>query len=611
MKIAIKQDRKTLKKSIVENLPDFTVITGENGSGKTQLLIALSGQQNPGEEIIDSRTGQLISLAELHIESGIAKKINYVPVQGNHIHLGHNINSHYLVNNYGKLPLRYYSFLNLKMKTPNKVITTKELDTQFKLDIGVNSNNARNYNSNIRQSDINLFEIIYSRKKNKNEPTTINECIINTPVINNNLFSTNLTLLYLQHKCKIELGYEIKETPWEVFNTILEEAEFKYRLNPPNLLEENSNISAKLIDTENGNIIDINELSSGEKTIMSLILALYNSNNDTEFPQVILFDEPDSSLHPSMTKQMLDVLQNVFIKEKNVKVILTTHSPSTVALSPELSIYRMDREIGHLVKESKSQAINNLTVGLDNLSIYYENRKQIFVESSIDKYFYEVAYVEIRRQGLLNKNINLEFITMSEKKITGDENGGCDFVRKIVNRLHNSGNNTTFGLIDYDNKNNASEKISVIGNNNRYSIENYILDPIFLSFILLQEVGAKKLEFGFNIEDNISNFQNINLERIQNIVNIIVEKIKPFVNSTDQSIIEYKTINNYCIKIPTWYYTTNGHNLESAILKGLYDLNSLRVNNSICKAIINKCIRVFPLMLSIDIVKTFKELEEK
>src|SRR5207247_9494265 len=121
---------------------------------------------------------------------------------------------------------------------------------------------------------------------------------------------------------------------------------------------------------------------------MSLALSLYNSNFDIEFPKIRLMNEPDAHLHHSMTRKFLDVIQNVFVNEKGVKVIMTTHSPSTVALAPEESIFLMNKTTPRIAKANKDEALRILTSGVPTLSINYENRRQVFVESKYDVEFY-------------------------------------------------------------------------------------------------------------------------------------------------------------------------------------------------------------------------------
>jgi len=57
----------------------------------------------------------------------------------------------------------------------------------------------------------------------------------------------------------------------------------------------------------------------------------------------LLLDEVDASLHPSMIKNLLDVIEKIFLKN-GCKVILATHSPTTVALAPEESIYEISKQ---------------------------------------------------------------------------------------------------------------------------------------------------------------------------------------------------------------------------------------------------------------------------
>jgi ABC-type glutathione transport system ATPase component len=125
---------------------------------------------------------------------------------------------------------------------------------------------------------------------------------------------------------------------------------------------------------------------------MSLAFALYNTKFDMEFPKLLLKDEPDASLHPSMSKQFLDVIQKVFVQDKGVGVIITTHFPSTVALAPEEAIFIVNKTGQRIEKATKDTALKILTAGVPSFSVNYENRRQVFVESEMDVYFYEKVY---------------------------------------------------------------------------------------------------------------------------------------------------------------------------------------------------------------------------
>lgn len=111
-------------------------------------------------------------------------------------------------------------------------------------------------------------------------------------------------------------------------------------------------------------------LSSGEKTLMALALLVYRARKDKITPRILLLDEIDASLHPSMIKNLLETIQRLFVDKHKMKVILATHSPTTVALSPEESIFVIKNDNGQtqILPQSKEKAINALSDGFITLS---------------------------------------------------------------------------------------------------------------------------------------------------------------------------------------------------------------------------------------------------
>src|SRR5437870_4901139 len=101
--------------------------------------------------------------------------------------------------------------------------------------------------------------------------------------------------------------------------------------------------------------INFSDLSSGEKILASFALCLYyaaEKNQIARYPRVLLLDEIDAPLHPSMTQSVLAAIQRVLIAQEKVKVVLTTHSPTTVALTPESSLYKMHKDHPGVVEKA-------------------------------------------------------------------------------------------------------------------------------------------------------------------------------------------------------------------------------------------------------------------
>jgi len=157
--------------------------------------------------------------------------------------------------------------------------------------------------------------------------------------------------------------------PWELMNEILRTFDsLEYKVNSPEGSDVFASFILKLVHTKNPALeIDFSALSSGEKVLMALVASVYKASMDNVFPDILLLDEVDASLHPSMMKNMLEVIRSVFLT-RSVRVILVTHSPTTIALAPEESIYVMNRAgLNRIEKKSKQTALSILTEGFATL----------------------------------------------------------------------------------------------------------------------------------------------------------------------------------------------------------------------------------------------------
>ncbi len=193
--------------------------------------------------------------------------------------------------------------------------------------------------------------------------------------------------------------------PWDVINEIMNEFDtLDYRVSSPEGRDYFDQYQLKLEHTSKPNLqLDFANLSSGERILMALVASIYKSTSDNHFPDILLLDEVDASLHPSMMKNMLGVVQNIFLKN-DIRVVLVSHSPTTIALSPEESIFIMNKSgKNRIEKRSKKDALSILTEGFatlndiePTLSIDYNlsktNLPVLFTEGITDKIIIEEAW---------------------------------------------------------------------------------------------------------------------------------------------------------------------------------------------------------------------------
>ncbi len=110
---------------------------------------------------------------------------------------------------------------------------------------------------------------------------------------------------------------------------------------------------------------ELDWLSSGEKVLMALCIVSFNQYLGRRPPRLLLLDELDAVLHPSMATALVETLKTLFVAQ-GTKVLMTSHSPMTVAAVDEADIFQVVRT-GSRVEVSrttKSEAINELSEGL-------------------------------------------------------------------------------------------------------------------------------------------------------------------------------------------------------------------------------------------------------
>jgi energy-coupling factor transporter ATP-binding protein EcfA2 len=625
MILKIYDNDQTLKNNTEIELPAFVVITGANGSGKTQLLSDLvvghsrlfidtskgTAKENFENYLIE--VGKSSNQSPIYIPTDPLLKIEVSLSNQFNPTGGGVVSQHMDIDNF-QVHQTVAAFLySEQLKNPEiNFADTSALNNMFKAKIGRNAF-MHPEQEVITQSIVQLILKISENSGKDLSELKYYDFIIYDDITLDGFFSTNLSLLFKRHIYRYNFYPDsaIKEkAPWELFEEILKDGNLPYSISVPDINDPSKLISAKLIRKADGKEIPFESLSSGEKTIMSLIFALYNSYGKTKetslFPSVLLLDEPDASLHPSLTEYFLKVIENTFVKNNGINVIMTTHSPSTVALAPELSIFAMEN--GGLKKKDKNEAIKLLTEGLSSLTILYENRKQVFVEADFDKFFYE-NLVQILSKDYLNKEVILTFIPAGKK-----QEAGSSKVIFYTNGLIESGNKSVCGLLDWDSGNNKeTERIKIFGKDKRYTTENYIFDPIFLSFFLLFEDVAGGINIGYNESDNINTVSNITNEKLQNCVDLIVaqvkaNRVKDMVD--DDRLIEIILLNGFVIKIPNWYLISPGHKLEESCIKAFPKLNGFnKEHDTLKKAVIKKAIRVHYSFLPKDITTAFEELQ--
>ncbi|MBK0382869.1 ATP-binding protein [Pedobacter sp. SD-b] len=636
MNVKFQGEYKSLKDFEWLDIPQLAILTGLNGTGKTQLLYLISqyyqslthNTQFKNTYSINNTTKITIENVDF-IKSGLLQWHS----RGGHFSFEHN--------KFGFQDLKKICEFLINFVDPHKNPRFIDAEQKYLSDISQKINDGSGFVDphpaysrifhTLNSSGKQIIEEVVQQSGKSIETLLPADIMMFFPIEivteNSDLISQDsldmIFYMYLYKKTSLIKNNKdisnLGEAPWEILNKVISASGIPYRIMTPEIEHIESvfgdplnqlnpyQFSAKLIDPNNNQEIGIDNLSSGERVIMSLALLLYYFEYRGLKKSIIILDEIDAHLHPSLTKQFFDVIHNVVIKEYGARVIMATHSPSTVALAPSENLFVINKESNSTKIESvsKDKALSILTFGVPSLSISYQNRKQVFVESKYDAEFYDQAYSLLKRQ--VNPEISLNFISSG---VSG--RGNCDQVMDIVRRLNDFGNTTIFGIIDWDLKNSPISHIEVLGLCSRYSIENYIFDPVLLGYFLLREKFIQNEELGLDKEEKFLNFGSFDSFKLQVIADKILDKIKPkFKKSSDGSVREVEYINGIKLNLPVWFLENNGHDIADILISTFPQLQRFKEENRLRKEVLNKTISDIPDLISKDILDLFIRIQKE
>lgn len=456
------------------DIPSFAVITGVNGVGKTQLLEVIKGKA-----IIQNSRGSYLNITrEISSQNGLENLIfNEDTVQK-----GLTLNG--LIEYKKNGDQRLVSLRNLDQQINNFQIhinnsqhqqsqTTDSVE-RLRLD-----NNIRSYKEqirNLREQKLNVNIYAFdeelkriSRKLNKKvEELTEDEirqfAIDNfdslTTIDELNRFLTNENQRYMRqvtyfaenHNKEEENLLVAQERPYQTINRIFHQYGFDYydMLNPfPYDGKLNGEIRFK---GKEGEIVDYNSLSSGEQAIVQFVIWSYGQDFRGNRLNTMVLDEPDAHLHPSMCKMMVEIFSEMSSKKEigggGIRIIITTHSPSTVAFTPEGSLFVMQREAGNkraIRQTTTEDAVDVLSNGIftfsramSNFTILSSSTKNnlVFVEGKTDVNHFTKAI------QMLGYDMDVEFFDMHDATTLSN------FIRCTPARLFNK--KTLIALFDCD-----------------------------------------------------------------------------------------------------------------------------------------------------------------
>ena len=582
MKIVVTDQVKSVSSFTWDNIPSLSIITGLNGAGKSQLLELIKTKPH----IV--QTDSIIYKPE---------DITFWNSDGGKFPNSYSFQIYDLV--------AFAATIRDFNDPLKKVLSQNKDDTMFGSQNHQYKQAFSKLSLNVKGREAEIIKVIESNSGREFVNLRFEEVMYHFPEqlfldsdnINNDRIETLFYMYHFRKTIDTKAGKDMTNyptAPWELLNEVFEISDLPFEIDNPTHINIDFDISKldnyfkpdpkyaysiKLTHKQLNKTIDFKDISSGEKTIMSLAFLHYYAQKKNSYNRLLLLDEPDAHLHPSLTKQFLEVVNEFLIKKYGAKVIMTTHSPSTIGLCDEDSIFIMTKNPTKIEKQTKPNSINYLTSGVPTLSSIIDNRRYVFVEDKDDVSFYTSLYNLYSKE--ISDNISLVFIPVSAKKL--GKSGGCTVVREWTRKLRKEGGlNLVKGIIDRDKNNQPEEGISVL---KRYSIENYFLDPIIIAGYLIHNGLVSEIESIDFPNKNCNKLEYLNDTDLQKVADYVIEKVQlNFTNvvnrlnsareegnaisdniltTEEQNRVSVELKNGKVLNYPKWLINRRGHDLES------------------------------------------------
>ena len=173
-------------------------------------------------------------------------------------------------------------------------------------------------------------------------------------------------------------------------------------------------------ENKKGESFPINQLSTGEKTLLLKILSLYLLEVKNS---VILIDEPELSLHPNWQNRILDIYER-FAIENNNQIIIATHSPHIVGSAKTDSLrvlYFEENEVkvvkdftegyGLEVNQILTKVMNIDSLRTPDVDILFSKVKTLIIENNYQNKEFEAIWKKLEIY-LGKNNIDLKLLKL-------------------------------------------------------------------------------------------------------------------------------------------------------------------------------------------------------
>ncbi|PFK42073.1 hypothetical protein COJ23_26575 [Priestia megaterium] len=250
---------------------------------------------------------------------------------------------------------------------------------------------------------------------------------------------------------------------------------------------------------------DILSSGTGMQSLMILsILEAYIEHNELEKDFILIIEEPEVYLHPSLQRKMINVLKQL---SQTNQILISTHSPIVVGQVNLNELVCIKKEYGKtiIMNNDPSFVIQELGIQPDDI---FQHTKILFVEGPHDKILIESLIEKLEKSGEIDNTLKEQLQIVDVGGIKQMSFYANTRVLQVMNHTHHDYYNFWM-MVDSDG--NSAETVkrdilqSVAGISSsiykeenifvlsEYALESYFIDELILNS-LFKDLDSDKIE---------------------------------------------------------------------------------------------------------------------
>jgi regulator of protease activity HflC (stomatin/prohibitin superfamily) len=148
----------------------------------------------------------------------------------------------------------------------------------------------------------------------------------------------------------------------------------------------------------------------------------------------------------------------------------------------------------------------------------------------------------------------------------------------------------------------------VLGEGNRYAIENYLLDPLLLTALILRKKAWKFARESLGIDEALTyvSLAEISATAAQAIVDSVINRLD--LSTSNPTPTKYAS--GLVVELPAAFRVMRGHDLAARIVDRMQPLSGYATHEAMIDEVVDTILRELPGLMPAEILATFQRLQE-